>query len=761
MRRHTFAASLIAVITCGMAATGQETTTPPALPAVVIPVSTDEAKVPAFRMTDVDALTPDDLSLGPLTNASQPTHYFTPELRSRDISGGPKAWSVSIVVGNVIPFGRSTIPLLIRGEPKRIIQIDKPGLIARAPIGQTFDVREGNPLQVVLENPTAFTYTNVKTRWRFEQSEVCFTVVDTPADGNKPQDAVKCDAPDTWTGFKVNKYTTVSLRVMPPAEWFVDQQTGFPRDAKRTGVLTLRFAGDPAADGTRPVYEQLLPLDVQFNPGDRSVFYNLVWVAAWLFGGAMLALVLRVAIPNYRRKEALKEQLAETEAATRDILFETSLQVLIKVERAGLDQLRRRSWILGPQFADIAQRTEQGLTALKRKIEFTRRLDTSRGRRLSLARQDVPPTRVLAIDRQLNAACEVLLREELTEPDWVFAQQRLEAADKLLVEPTQEEKEAFQAFLVQRWKSVSSFFTLQGRKLNVPGPLTPIKDAFPSEEALPLAGADGSEWVQQIGLARADLQLSALEILRDFLFLATSVPPSQLERFKGLLTTPSMTELTAARLLMREISENVSVAEIVGALQAGEADIKLTPESVRANEKVTMVVRFRNSKLDDAAARQAIRCEWIITPVSPPVPASKVEAIRDWIHRRRHDPPSAHNAYGWEISHCFPETVEHWHVAARFHVAGSVVCQTSQPGMELHLEESINLIEHTQDWGNRVERIFPEAIQLGAALLVPLATLAVTQSGEGTTGRWWELIGVGFGSEMIRSILTGKPDQTP
>ena len=62
-------------------------------------------------------------------------------------------------------------------------------------------------------------------------------------------------------------------------------------------------------------------------------------------------------------------------------------------------------------------------------------------------------------------------------------------------------------------------------------------------------------------------------------------------------------------------------------------------------------------------------------------------------------------------------------------------------------------------WGRRVERVFPEALQLGAALLVPLATLAITQAGQGSSGSWWELLGVGFGSETIRAILTGKSEQ--
>ena len=323
--------------------------------------------------------------------------------------------------------------------------------------------------------------------------------------------------------FDVGRHAPVTLQVTPAEEWFKDAQTGFPRRANRSGTLTLRYTGD----GESPaVFEQSLPLDVQFNPGDTTAFWNLLRIARWLLLGALLALALRVAVPNYRRKESLKEQLRDAEQATRDILFETALKVLLKVEGLTLDTLRRRSWILGPSFQDIALRIEQALAVLTRKIEFTRRLDTARGRKTTLLNHDVPPTRLNLIDRHLDAACEVLLREKLNEQDWVFAQQRLEAADKLLAEPTAEEKDAFHAFLVQRWKSVRDFFRLDGRKIRVPDSLKDLEDAFPVETALPEVDADGSDWIHAIGPMRADLQLTALEILRDFLFLA---PPPNLQ----------------------------------------------------------------------------------------------------------------------------------------------------------------------------------------------------------------------------------------
>jgi hypothetical protein len=102
-----------------------------------------------------------------------------------------------------------------------------------------------------------------------------------------------------------------------------------------------------------------------------------------------------------------------------------------------------------------------------------------------LLNHNVPPTRLDLINRHLAAACEVLLREKLTEQDWVFAQQRLEAADKLLTEPTTEEKDGFHAFLVQRWKPVSHFFGRDGRKLKIPDSLKSLAEASLSKLLCP------------------------------------------------------------------------------------------------------------------------------------------------------------------------------------------------------------------------------------------------------------------------------------
>jgi hypothetical protein len=76
-----------------------------------------------------------------------------------------------------------------------------------------------------------------------------------------------------------------------------------------------------------------------------------------------------------------------------------------------------------------------------------------------------------------------------------------------------------------------------------------------------------------------------------------------------------------------------------------------------------------------------------------------------------------------------------------------------------------------EKWWERTERPRPgpcgpeawsrvglEFIQLVAALLVPLVALAASTLRGGSTGQWWELVALGFGSDTIKNILVGRDE---
>jgi hypothetical protein len=98
--------------------------------------------------------------------------------------------------------------------------------------------------------------------------------------------------------------------------------------------------GDRNSDHNLPqIQEQNLPIEFQFEPSGRSLFLSLLYVAGILLLGAMLSLLLRVSVPNIKRRSQLKDQLSEAGKIISTVSSEVddNLRVLLRVERRALD----------------------------------------------------------------------------------------------------------------------------------------------------------------------------------------------------------------------------------------------------------------------------------------------------------------------------------------------------------------------------------------------------------------------------------------
>ncbi len=747
------------------ASAAMPSTAGPGRPPVVVPASTDSTVVRLRLTLDAEPMA-GDLEAGLLHNDQYPNQQIIPkvELLSKAV-GADKTWELVLKVSGLIEFGDSTAALLHKGRQVETLRFHKAGLLVKPPPDGAFIAREGEPMLLVLENPSEFEYNSVKARLRFQGLDVCTVQADRFDSRPTPTTANDCNAADQWNVFTIPKYAQVSLRARTDAAWFRDAQTGFSRSAKRKGMLTLRFQGEPSS----VIFEQNLPLDIQFEPGTWSLTKSLLSVAFWLIMGALLALVLRVTIPNYRRKKVLKDQLIEARMATREISdrVESPLRVLLRVERLALEQLRRDSWVLGPDFSDLAQKVETGLATLKRKIALVQRLDAALSRRDTLLAEPVSPTRFDMIERNLAAASQGLKSPQLTEQEWVIIQQRLEAADKALGEPAQEEKQAFEALLVQRWKALKDHFGLNAvNELIVPPSLMGMADAFPDASLLPKpADPDGADWVKAIGSVRVDLQVTALELIREFQFLAPALNDRWTKAMPMLtdwLATPAIQNLVTARSFVLQLAEGIGEEDIVGALRAGQARIELDPQVVTSNQKMRLEIRFRDPRLNGATARQAVECEWHFKEARSSGFTAFLAGRKKPARGNSRDQEQKET--GWKIHHYFEEGVGEYTIEARFYYHGQPV--TSDSGSDPVTCNRVVTLEEPTDsakvwrekwlWGPA-----PQALQLFAALLVPLAALAVTTAGEGASGRWWDLVSLGFGSETIRNILTGRQSPTP
>jgi len=750
-------------------------------PIVVVPATSDEVTTKVSLRGLEEAPQSTDIEAGLLSSAQRPSLLVHPSvtvLSASAVPGKPGEFLTELRIQGLVAFGESSTPLLSKGRQIDSLRFSRPGLVAK-PVGdEPFSVREGSDLLVVLENPSAFEYKSVRARLRFDSKDVC--TFDAETFGGAPRASGSahppCDVYANWTAFDIPKYAQVTLRANPARDWFRDAATGFFRSSKQKGSLTLRFQ----AAANSPIHEQNLPLEVQFEPGNWSLLRSLSKVAALLLVGAGISLLLRVSVPNIKRRRQLRDQLREAAKQTASISNEvdSNLRVLLRVERIALDEIRVAVWSFGPGYADYARRVEQGLPTLNRRIDAVRRLDAALIRSRLLEEQGVAPTRLGQIDSLVAAISATLMQDQLSDEDWVSVSQRLETVQKALREPTQTEKEAFEAMLAARWKSLSEHFGVEDNgALKVPKQLHGMEASFPDSSLLPRKGEDGSKWVQSVGPVRADLQLSALELVWEYQFLAPtdeadSAWTGAKKSLNHLLATPTIDNLREAKSILRQLAEGVTEDDIVTALQEGNATIVMDPAIPRPNQKIRFFVRFRVVHLNTSAARELVDCRWDFLDMhlagyqkaarrlrDVPRLFSRQQQVQRALESERLKGTSL-SEHGWYVHHYFEKDVAQSEISISFYDSEGKLLDLGLPkdadaGHWSRLTEPLEPSRRPTDkWG----RAWLELFQLAAALFVPLATLASTTLSGGSSGRWWELIAIGFGSDTIKSILVGRQD---
>lgn len=721
---------------------------------------------------DAKSIANGDLEAGLLVVPQQPGLQVRPSVKlvgPAPVTAGEAL--VTLTISGLVAFGESNVSLLYKGRQVETLRFFKAGLVAK-PVGDSgFVARQSKSFFVVLENVSTFGYKAVRARLRFDNQDLCSFTPEKPG-APAPASAADCLDSTSWTQFDIPQYAQVTLSATPHDEWFVDPTSGLARSGKQKGLLTLRFAG-----ANSEIYEQNVPLEIDFKPSGRSVLRSIGWVAWPIVIGALLSIFLRISLPNLKRRRQVKDQLNEVAKAIASISTATdsNLRVLLRVERLELRETLKAGWWFGPNDGEFTRRVEQALPGLKKRIDGVRRLDAALCRRAVLVEQGIAPTRLEQIDELLDSLRESLEQDQLTDEDWVSVNQRLEAVQKLLREPTDTEREAIEAMLAKRWQVIRDHFGVEADgRLKIPAALEGLENCFPDGSLLPGTTdeeTDGSDWVKSIGTVRADLQLTALQRLWDFQFLipAKATDPNQVadpnqaedpsdskwvtakQELKRLLATPATDNLLAARLLLRQLASGISNDDIVKALTAGKVAIVLDPQTPGPNQKIRYRVRFLQEGLNTAVAREFVTCRWHFEDQHSSRITRGLRALgRSTKETGGYKVPF--DEEGWSVYHYLEPDVTESAIAVAFHDSrGNPIALGAGSGWAqrtVHLRPR----RRTGQWA----AFGLEAVQLGATVLVPLATLAMTTASGATVGYWWELIGIGFGADTLKNIIAGS-----
>ena len=121
--------------------------------------------------------------------------------------------------------------------------------------------------------------------------------------------------------------------------------------------------------------------------------------------------------------------------------------------------------------------------------------------------------------------------------------------------------------------------------------------------------------------------------------------------------------------------------------------------------------------------------------------------------------PLYYREKGWEVYHYFEERKGRYPLEVLFYFKGKLVMDAKNPATSPSSTPTSSISPPAETKGTfyweQSKRIVFESLELFAALLVPLCALAVSTADKGSSSQWWQLLGLGFGSDTIRNVLSG------
>jgi hypothetical protein len=711
-----------------------------------------------------------DFTAGLLTS---PQTNFTarPAISLVQATAGAKAgdYTVDLSIEALMPFGDSSADLFYKGTQIDLLRFSRPGVGVSPASGTAFVARQPGPLLLVLENHSGFAYKQVSARLRFQDRDFCEFDVDSAggADGKKP--AADCGNEKAWHTFELPQYKQVTLRAASlPREWFQNPGSGYARSSKASGTLTIHYTAAAAAGQPAPrIHEQNLPIEMQFEAGTIPMGFTLIRIFSLLILGAAASFLLRVSLPNMKRKRALKDQLAEMNKLIGGLSGEVDsrLRTLLGAECLALNELRTETLPLAPNYADYAKRVEQGLPVLAKKIAVAQRLGSALERRRDRINSGYEYRILEDSGGLLNKVSRMVQKDQIGDDDWLAINQNLAKAEAMLEEPDQQALDTFQAGLASRWLSLRAHFAPKdGEGKAVKGKWAApeaVKDMQPLFDSLPQeffseSVDDFKKWIQdESGTGGdADILLSALEYVE---YVETIAPPknasavwkTERDSLCDLLANSTTQKLFDASDAIWRLHENVFQAEIKTALTEGQARLVVQPENPGVNQRCRIALTFPDPHLDAATARDQLTCRWTFT--------TKMLGPRHWLIWFWHSGAvDVKHEQGWHVFHYFEKGSLSAKVSVEVYDGNEMVALGANP----HGEFPEITVTPTPSWRGkeRYARTILEIAQLAAALLVPLAALASTTVNGGGEGSWWTLAGLGFGTDTIKSIILGKDD---
>ncbi len=532
---------------------------------------------------------------------------------------------------------------------------------------------------------------------------------------------------------------SASITIKPPDAWFSAGLSSTFKNEVRDGVLTIRFAPSYESDDPN-LANRVFPVKAHlsyWSPGTQSVATALLTFLALLAGG-VCSLVLSQWVPNRLRRLDLKEQFESLALKTRGLSgqLDSSLRVLVRVERMRLNRLLYSRWIMSPDMATVFTQCVRRLALLNRQVEILENIDSAYDRLLEVRLG--PPSLLDRIEADLRKAASILNNS-------AFQDSELQAAQKLVADAVQRLSEISQPDLELAGKLVEKFEHLRREFDSTATPPPPVAMSVTRQRIekaisgpftfLKTANLTDPTQIRAMQYAEVDRDLCKLELVRDYVSTVDkTIDPTFREAieshersFLDALRHDNWRSLQSARSLIAQMHEGVFAADIEAALQAKEVTIETEPPVGRRNWPMRLSIKFTRSVLDTSTAKESFRCDWDFGQ----------QGLKE---------------SGWTVYHYFPE-VGTYTLTARFARSGEQAREI--PPLERPIDVRPDGSAAPRD------RFWTEIIQLSIALAVALFAL---MAGAREQLMRLDLIpaliaifGIGFAADTIKNLLAPQP----
>ncbi|MCU1284072.1 MAG: hypothetical protein JWO13_422 [Acidobacteriales bacterium] len=568
------------------------------------------------------------------------------------------------------------------------------------------------------------------------------------------------------------KRTSV-LNCTPELRWQLGRLGNLIRPSKKQGGYQLRIFSDvthhSAADSS-PAEEtplKMIPVEASvdyFSPTTQKTFSWLTILFVLTLGG-ISSLILSYLLPNRLKRLDVLEKL---EALTKSIAdlstrIDSKLGVLVRLERSHICDVLRSRNALSLEFGSVLSQVEAATTTLAMRVELLHLLDGLQSRLDKRLICDVAPSSLVMIEITLQKVTTTLEKNQPTAAELDAARSWIkDIAD--LIEGLDQPNASFAQELAQEIHTivphVSSLLntpTFTNIDKVVPGPYRTIKSLDPLAQT-----------VEPTFVVAYDLAFNKIKLMLDYVSLVEGTnDPAMRARLKhresklvGFLQLGSLQALASARLLIREMRDDIFPERLIEALAASPAQVSISidPQVAYEQARLDFCVCFHAKALNAAAARDEWRCSW---------------KFGDDLEEK-----------GWSVSHYFllPKTSvldslpKSWpglkkivslmksepktfNVSARFEDANGKPVVDPTSNNELTVDRSIP-VRRTSLGNTFGERTITEGIKLATALMIAVfGLMAGAQSQLEKLDILPGLVAVflvGFSADSVKNLLTSK-----